>query len=180
MNRIYRFLLLLVFFVLCDGVSHAQRVDEELSFKGEPKESWIISVNDDRIDMTRADEKKNLQTIVLSAFLKNKTEKTLVCGVSILEDGTVISSTLHQIGVREFERESALAAQARLQDLKALVESGKERIATLEAELNRVTYEVRAAAGLSDVDRNYEKAQVLDGNMEAYKEAKQDLQRLAP
>lgn len=175
--QVGRWIVLTLCFFLIDTVS-AQQLKETLPFEGEPVNYWLAVIEGGRFEFLPADLEKRPRSIQLSTYAAGLTEGSLVSGVTVLEGGRVISSSLHSPWVDDLLRESTGVAHEKKRELLRVISLREQRVKDLEIEMSSLNVKIRHAAGLGDVDRIYAKIRELDVALEELDKAHNDISEL--
>ena len=185
MRTILNWLLTMVLFGAVRAspvVADSHLIQAEVPYRGEPVSSWIEVVEQGRDRSIVADVEKSPKKITLSAYDDEIGPDAIISGVVLLSSGEVVSSVLRNVsiggGQQLDEVQSIEVAQQDANDLEARIKSAPVALAQLVKKQRDKIRELRAAAGLGDVDAALQKAASIEGKTQAVRRAIDDLSKL--
>lgn len=145
----------------------AENIEEHVEANGYPIRQFIAVLQGKDIKLYRASLNRTEKDFVLSADVPNLDSNLMTSAVLELNDGQMISSAFHTPGETLLAAASSRLANERAGELEAALAYSMRLIAETEREIKAVNAKLRAEAGLTDVDRIYEKVEELESQIKA-------------
>ena len=143
--------------VLALPMPPAMAVEERVDLRGIPVAQWIVLIDGGRSEMLPASIRSEDGAYLVSAEVGDPAPHTLMNAVVQLADGSMISTPLRTQAFPPITGESRALAERRRGELLKRRGVLRSEIARLEREVAGAQSELRVKAGLSDVDKVYEK-----------------------
>lgn len=157
--------LLLAIICAISTPSAAESLRETIRVEGYPLRQYLGVVAGREIKFYRANLEQIADGFNVSVDLEPPTD-ALVAAVVELNNGSVVSSALHQVGDELLSQQSSSLAQERIDRLLNDIAKSSEQLLKLEEQVATQNSKLRAKAGLSDVDRIYRRIEELDGEID--------------
>lgn len=154
----------------------AELIVEEVRSEGHAVKSYVAVFKGHDLLILPARAERVGEVLRFSADAPALDERSLVSGVVLMSDGRVESSPLHPPGPDEISAESSRAAAIRIGLLNRNILMRKQRLAELENEMELVAAKLRRKAGLTEVERIYDRIAALQRQADGAVTALEDIE----